>query len=203
MPFVPAPRVGQFQLIYEEDGQRVENVINVLNSVDWTPAGLQVIAALFVSWWHDHLQELTTSAASLVLIAARDLTTEDGIAIEWTTGLPQAGLGGNHPLPMNVTLAVKMSTGLAGRSNRGRSYFVGLDTAFVDGSTVAIGFQEDLIAAWNSLRASLTAADCTLVVVSRVHDGAPRVTAAVNGVLAFSADRTTDSQRRRLPGRGS
>jgi hypothetical protein len=113
----------------------------------------------------------------------------------------------------NVSLAIKLGTGLGGRSNHGRFYFVGINNGLYDvdnpnvlkpGSVTNFGtansnFQGVMF------EASLSSGNIfSLAVASFVSGGSSRPAVIANKVTAISlTDNTFDSQRRRLPGRGS
>lgn len=203
MAFIPAVGCARLEMVFEEQGQIIENVFHFESGTAWDVAHMTALALAVKNEHTANIRALQTAGCSLTKIRVRGLNTDADPAIEYTTGLPVAGLGGATPAPMNVTLAVKLSTGLGGRSFRGRFYFCGLDLAVISGSTVAGGFITDLITAYGRFLTTEVAAAGQWGVVSYVHDHAPRTTGAFTPIIGLSADTTTDSQRRRLPGRGS
>jgi hypothetical protein len=150
------------------------------------------------------LKAFMPNTGGLVLVSVRDLTTESGLAIERTTGLPLIGTNASPQLPNNVTVAVKWSTGFAGRSFRGRTYHIGMPENSTVSNQVSAGPLADLNTAYAALIGVPPATDAsmTLVVVSKFHANAPRLAGVTTPILARSINPTIDSQRRRLPERG-
>lgn len=207
MAFIPALDTAQVALHYLVDSQRCENIFYVQKDSTLVPADLDDIANAFGDWWTAHVAPLTPSNVSLQEIIVRDMTTETSPEIVFTTGLPFAGSSSAHSLPNNVTIAIKLNTGFGGRSFRGRSYIVGIsqgDVA-VDTNVITSGSAAARTTAWNELITLVNAISGMSLVVASFHSaGAPRSTAVLTPVTSMSfADLTLDSQRRRLPGRGS
>jgi hypothetical protein len=111
-----------------------------------------------------------------------------------------------------VTLAIKIATGLGGRSYHGRFYFVGIGPGLFNstqpnqlksGSVTAF---ESAFTAWVSDIAAITTdvGSVDFGVCSFVTAGTDRVPALfTTGTALELTDTTFDSQRRRLPGRGT
>jgi hypothetical protein len=205
MPFIPAANTAKVEMIFLDQGQRCENVYHVQFDAPPSETDLTNLATSFRDWWDVEMQPLTAHDVSLVLILARDLTTEGAVAIEFSDGLPLEGTGAG-PLPNNVTVAVKWSTGLSGRSFRGRTYMIGLPNNSIDPDNtnqLLTSYQSSLDAAFELLIDTVEDAGNDLVVASFFHDNAPRVSAVLTKIVAASIDINIDSQRRRLAGRGS
>lgn len=205
MAFIPVENTAQVRMQFLYAGQRCENVYHVENTGAWDVASLQDLGDAFIDWWDTELKAFMPATGSLEQVVLRDLTTEAGIAVERTTGLPLVGTNGSPQLPNNVTVAVKWSTGLAGRSFRGRTYHIGMPENSTVDNTVSSGPLADLLAAYDALIGVPPAVnpDYSLVVVSLFHANAPRVAGVTTPILDSSIDPTIDSQRRRLPGRGT
>lgn len=204
MPFVPAPNCASVELIYTSNGQRCENVFNVSQASPFDQVSLAVLAALFKDWFNTELKMDLPGTVTLDLIVAKALDSESAPAIEFSTGLPIAGnMGAWNQLPNNVTVAVRWSTELRGRSYRGRTYHIALSEEQVSGNTVDQVFATAILGRYEQLLDDLDGLNADLVVLSRFHNGAERTTAVATPINRVSLDRTIDSQRRRLPGRGS
>lgn len=114
-------------------------------------------------------------------------------------GLRGASLGEIH-LPNNVTIALKKSTGRAGRSYRGRTYawpMLGNDLESGIPNEITATFATLLFSTYNALKTSLALVGYQLGVASNVL---ATITSPIDFILV---DKTIDSQRRRLPGRGA
>jgi len=204
MAFIPAVNTLKAEMIYNHIGQICENVLYAQMAGTPSITDLTDYAGTLVNWFDTQLQPLVSNGTALVMVKVRDMTTESGAAIEFTVDLPISGTGGSA-LPGNVTVATKWSTGLAGRSFRGRSYLVGLPVGnnTTNANVLDSGYASDLDDAMENLITDITVDDRTFVVASFFHLGAPRVTAVLTEIIAASVDTNLDSQRRRLAGRGT
>jgi hypothetical protein len=204
--FIPVPETAQIRMQFTLAGQQCENVYHVRHSGGWSQENLTYIASTFQNWWTTYMKPLCPSALTLQRVIAKDVSTQDGLAVEEGIGLPTNGDRGVGAEPNSVTLSVKWGTGLAGRSYRGRTYHLQLCQDQVLASNfITQSFQEDLRAAYDALRTALDNATLAaeFVVVSKFHNNAPRTTAVTTPISGVSIEPTIDSQRRRLPGRGN
>lgn len=206
-PFIPAPGVVQVEMVYVNNNQICENVYHVLRpggAGSPTSADLDAIAGVFNTWENDHGRTMRNTVTRLTLIRARDLAVQDGLVVEHIpTGLV-VGQTAAQPLPGNVTLAIKWSTGLGGRSFRGRTYHVGLSVGDIDGVSILTAARDFIVSNYALLRDNVDAAGIgTLVVLSYAANKFWRAAAVATPILHASADINLDSQRRRLAGRGS
>lgn len=210
MPFIPAENTARFELVYSQNGQIVENVFHIAFGGSIDPTMLEDMAAVLKTWWDTEIKAIASTTVSLNVIKARDLTTEAGSAIEYTTGLPILGTNTSQAMPNNSTLAVKWSTGLAGRSFRGRTYHVGMTAnQLVDNNHLSSAAQVEFSTRYNNLVSSVETAGANLVVASFYHGvdvdkkPIPRTAAVITNIDNAVINATLDSQRRRLPERGS
>jgi hypothetical protein len=125
---------------------------------------------------------------------------------------PVVGTNTGGTTANNVTLAIKLGTGLGGRSYHGRFYFVGVGPGLFNSTqpnqlkTASFGdfnsAGSDFLAGLND--GAITNGNIQLVVASFVTGGTDRIPAIATRVASVSlTDGTFDSQRRRLPGRGT
>lgn len=123
---------------------------------------------------------------------------------EYLLPSPRNGTGGGSVLPLNVAFCVKLSTGLTGRSQRGRWYWGNLSSGIlIDAGHIAVANQTGYANVLNTLLANLATAGYTMVVTSYMTGGAWRSAGQNTPVVTCLAiDNALDSQRRRLPGRG-
>lgn len=201
-PFIPAEDVAKVEMIYSWYSQTIENVFHCHNKDGaFGTTEMSLLAGYFKSWFDSNKKASTASTCSLQLIRVTDLTTETSPGIEYTTGLPIAGTSADPGAPSNVTLAVKWTTGLRGRSYRGRTYIPGMTASVFTGNTISGGNATALTTIYAGLITNMLA-PWELVVVSLMHDGAWRSVATVTPISGASVDIYADSQRRRLTGRG-
>lgn len=203
MAFIPLPLTAEVVLRYSWQNQQVANVFHVRSNAGWTAENLVLLGQTFVTWWDDAMRPLVSNTVTLNEVVCTDFSVEDGRGVIVTDGLPLTGALTEESVPNNVSLAVKWTTGFTGRSFRGRSYHVGLTIAQVTANAVDSTPLAAITAAWTLLRTRMIAADYELVVASRQFNNAPRTVGVVTPIIGTSVDSTLDSQRRRLPGRGS
>jgi hypothetical protein len=204
MPFIPVPDTAEVVLTFTgPNGNFMKNVINVREAtlVSWTPALLQGVIDLVQNWHNTTAKLRQSNQISLVSILARDLNTVDSFVVEET--MTVVGSVASPAMPANVTFCVKGLTGLAGRSFRSRTYWIGLAESMVAGDFVATVDADAIVAAMNTLRANLNTQGINPVVVSRFTNGAPRVTGVATDISNYAkTDNRVDTQRRRLFGEG-
>lgn len=102
----------------------------------------------------------------------------------------------------SLALCVTMRTGLAGRSNRGRTYFGGLSQNLLtsDPNRISAVNATDIATRWiNLLTAAATVIEAVPVIASFFHNKEARAIAAIPEVLAATANARLDNQRRRMP----
>jgi len=210
MPFVPVENTALVELRMLYDGQKVENTLWVLNDTAWGPSSLNELATEAIGWWHDNYAGLVNTAVSLREVVATDQTTATSGQATVSGGVNNGTLTG-FAMPANVSFSVSFHTTSRGRSFRGRNYIVGLnDTSLVLPNEVTDDYVEAVIDAYNAFNDTIGTAGWQWVVASRFSGvdpdtgrPIPRVAGVTTPVASAAvADKTLDSQRRRLPGRG-
>lgn len=196
-PFIPAAGIARIQLIYTLNSQRIENVFHVLSGGGLLTADLDRIEGVFAAWWTATGRAQVSTATSLVLIVADALNVESGLHKEYSSGWTAAGLVGGTAFPGQNTLAVKLATSFSGRSFRGRIFWPGLSTSDLTAGLLTTARRDSIVAAVNTLRASLTAGGDNLCVVSYCHGGEWRAAAVSTIVTGVSAKTTICQQKRR------
>jgi|SRR5688572_12924668 len=206
MPFIPTPNGIQVEMRYSYLGERCENVF----WTNWTggsppaAADLSTIGELFWEWWDAQIKPIQSANATLREIYVTDQSAADGAAATFTAGLPADGGNVLEPLPGNVSLCISLRTAKRGRSFRGRSYIIGLTENQVAGNALTAPSAAAWLAAYDVLVSSLAASSNQLCVCSKFSLGLPRAAGILTPVTdAVIVDNVVDSQRRRLPGRGS
>lgn len=200
MAFIPVADTAEVVVTYTYPGNKlVKNVYNVREAsiVSWDPTTLNLLLDTFENWITTEHFQTYAQQVPCTNLSARDLTVVDSYVVERAMSTP--GAKASPPLPANVTWAVKAVTGLAGRSFRGRSYFIGLTEADVTDNTVAQAVADSVIDSYNYLMGQLSFGSRNMVVVSRYTGGAPRVTGVATDITSWQyIDRRVDTQRRRL-----
>jgi hypothetical protein len=203
--FIPAANVVQVTVVYDQFGQKMMNVYNVLSGAGHVEADLDRIKAKILTWLTNNLKGEQHNTSSTSLILAKSLDSEGDIAKEYVVTPALTGTQGNTALPGGTTVCVKWSTGLAGRSYRGRTFHIGLSSVHINGNQLGTSAQTFITAAYNALLPILAGGGTVdkLVVVSYCHLSTWRTSAVVTPITGASVDINLDSQRRRLTGRGS
>lgn len=204
MPHVLTPNGVKVCMRFRMDNQVVCNVFHVDNGENPTLADLDLIAEQFYDFWSIHLRNQLSNTLTLEAIEVVDISEEGGEGIEYIPPTNPVGLNPNPPLPMNVSVVTKLTTGRTGRSYRGRKYWNGLCSNHRTGTNgITPEFKDFLTTAMNFLITALELISKPLSVLSLVTNGLPRAVGLLTAITAVSTDQVLDSQRRRLPGRGS
>jgi hypothetical protein len=204
MPFVPIPSTIRVEVVYSWDGQICENVFHVSTPNAINEAELDAVQEIFKDWYETYLSTTQSQTVSLVKYIVLDASDQYGVAKEYPPGLVYQGSISTTPsLPNNVTFALRWNTGLRGRSFRGRTYHVGLVEGLVTQNAVNNDSLVSIVGSYGELLDMLDASSRSLVVASKFQGNAPRTTGLATPIVTVTADGVIDSQRRRLPGRGS
>lgn len=204
--FIPVPGVFKVALNYTLHGQQIANVMHVKSGAGVLTADADRISAVFANWWNTSARLVCSNQTALVRIVLDALDAEASLHKEYTTGWTSAGASTSVVLSAGVTACFKLSTGIRGRSYRGRFYWPGIKTDAVNTnlSQLLAAARDSYIASLTALRTGLTgdAAGDKLVIVSYCQDGAWLVTGIWTEVTGVTGHLQLDSMRRRLPGRG-
>lgn len=206
MPFIPCPNTIEAQLVYTMELEPCENVYHVTYSSAPTQSSLTTLAGVFTAWETAHGSQHRSNQCALHTVRLRDIAVSGGQELIFSVTPSISGINASDPLPNNCTIATAFRTGLAGRSNRGRSYWIGMTDSMVSANTVVSSIETAILADYDALRTALGTNGTPLVVLSKfsgVDSGGhpiPRAAGVTTPVISFSMDITMDSQRRRLPG---
>lgn len=217
-------RLAQFRLNYlGPEGDVNNNILYVrrqtgcitsLNQA-WSDDAAAAMARVFAEAWRDHLKVYVTPRCVLQSVDwVWNESIPDGPLHEGTylgTPLPQAGTGTGGDMPAGMTLAVRLLTGLGGRSNHGRFFLpppLRSGLATVDPNAIDAASQGNLQTDVTAWLAQVNWNTCVagigdkydLVVASFVHNGAVRAEAQHHSVTGIGfKDFFLDFQRRRAP----
>lgn len=205
MPFIPIPDTALFELVHTIHGQRVENTLYVTFPGGWTALSLASMGSTLIDWWGTEVLPYLSTDLSTILCKATDMSAQPSFFWEGDGTLPLYGLTGVQAFPNNVAGVVTFSAGLTGRSTRGRNYICGIPEDKGANSILSDTFTTAMVSAYSQLPDAIHTVDlgCDHVIASRYTAGAPRTTGVTYPVTAYTMDNVVDSQRRRLPGRGS
>lgn len=205
MAFVPATNTAEVVVKGNWGAQDVASVHNFRFFEPLTVSLLETLADAVIQAWIDNLAANIVDAWNLISVKATDLTTNTSPSIE--NFAPAATNGDIAVLttPLNCCLVISEGTQSRGRSFRGRSYQMGIPTTvMIDAGSVNSGYRDAVVADFVAFIDDIEAAvDAEHVVLSRQTGGADRLSGVMTVIDSYSANQDTDSQRRRLKGRGS
>lgn len=203
MDYIPVPGVVQAEMIYNWAGSVVENVLHFEPDGDVTIAKMNELGLKLVTWYDTLMDLKHPTTISLIQIKMTDMTESFTPVVNYSTGLPKAGLNVGASLPNNCALVITKRTALRGRSFRGRLYHIGLKESEVTDNTVLPAQVTDYVNYYDDLMTFTTTSDTWhMVVVSRKQGGNWLTVGEAHPVVSMDSDGVVDSQRRRLPGRG-
>lgn len=204
MAFQSVPDTAKVAVVMKHDSQDVVNVFHFRRPGQWGVPELEsLVQQVGTAWVNDvmvHLSQFT----QLFRIEGRGLRAQNDVSFEYVLPTVVFGGRGDQGLPGSVAFVVTHLTGFTGRSNRGRTFFGGLSEADVDRNQIVVARANGLRDGLSSVRDAANAVGWTMVVVSRFSDRIRRPEGLTIPIIGFRyRDTVVDSQRRRLPGRGS
>lgn len=154
--------------------------------------------------WRTAIRSLQPPTIQIAGIRATDWNVASGIT---AFSLPAANVAGTNAstiAPLNVAICASHRSGFTGRSRRGRNYIPGIGENVVsNGDLIGSTFQNTLATAYAALRTNLLTHGYVQVAASFVTNGAPRANGLGTAIATTIVDQYSDSQRRRLAGRGA
>lgn len=192
-------------MVYSNNGVVAENVFHVRKGSPYSAADLVALRNLFNTWHQTSWSTYHTAYATLFRIRSKALDTASSPLDDYYLPIPRPGTNSVSGVPGNVTFCIKLSTGLAGRSYRGRLYWIGMGINQFGASLNQINpaTATALVTSLNNFVATLAAAGHTLGVASYRADKAWRAVGVFTPALNWVAvNYDLDSMRRRLTGRG-
>ncbi|KKL06208.1 hypothetical protein LCGC14_2598340 [marine sediment metagenome] len=202
MVFQAVPDTAECVLEFLANTVTMKNVIHALKPGGYSLADLTVLAdtvdaSIAAAWLGQMSQDVT-----YVQVTVRGLAFENDLEVTVNTS-SAAGTVLAPALPGNVTMAVKKSSGLTGRSARGRLFWIGLTAGQLDANENQVGVvaAADIVSNIDSLRASIAGTVWSPVIVSRFLNKVKRPFGITFPWIANSTvDRNVDSMRPRLLG---
>lgn len=207
MPFVPALHTVEIVANYRNrnNQQVAKNVYHARKRIGGVGASdvERMATVIMPAWETGQGKTVRSTEVECTGFTVRDLGSVDSFVYDNVLATPIQGTVANAVLPMHTTIAIKFITGLAGRSFRGRTYWIGLYESSVTGDFVSGSVVTSIKSKLDNLKAALDAEGWDFVVVSKFANGAPREAAVVTNIAAVaSTDNRVDTQRRRLIGEG-
>jgi hypothetical protein len=208
MTFQECGAIAQTTLVYETLDGVIMNVLHWRHKSLTSPlpsADFNALVETIPDYYASEVKSTVGAYVKLVKIIGRDLSEQAGMIYEYNVSSPIAGTATGQPLPNHCTIAIKLNTGIVGRSFRGRIFHPGLTEDQVGGDYVLEIPANAMVAAWNDfLNGVEVDTEFNPVVLSRYTGKALRPQ-GIGTVITHTSisDRIVDSQRRRLAGRGS
>lgn len=156
-----------------------------------------------MSNWVSQIMAHVSEHVLLLRAEVKYLGVVNGNEVQIAAGANQNGEETSPCLPNNVTVALKLMTGLGGRGRRGRKYHIGLCENQVAFSHLDPTFQTTLLVRYQDWVDDMLSSEYPIVVVSYYINKLIRPNPLVTPVTNVLLDPIIDSQRRRLPGRGN
>jgi len=204
MAFVPVPDGCKVAVEYTLWDQECVNTFHFTNPGSWGATELDDLCDTIFTVFADWVDTYMGANFTLQRVTAVDLRTQFGYQ-GISSASPVVGTAAAPVEPNNVAIAVKRSSGLTGRSTRGRVYLpVSVDANTTGANNITSTFATACLNMLNALAAAAATIDFTEVIASYVQNGVPLTTALVYVVTSRAIVNTViDSMRRRLPGRGN
>jgi len=206
MAFIPVPETAEVTMVYTgPNSNRMVNVYHYVRpTLGWDADSLGDLGEALLSWENTVAKAQRSNQITCIGVECRDISVQDSFVVSVAAIPPIAGTLTTPVLPANVTLAVSLRTPFAGRSFRGRTYWIGLSEGAVQGDFVQPGTAQNILAAVRGLLEDVPQPlNAQLAVVPRYHNGQPRAVGIATPVTsAVLVDTRVDTQRRRLVGVG-
>jgi hypothetical protein len=204
MAFIPVPNCCMWELRFTLDNQQIENTLYATRDGGWDASSARNVGEALFNWWVEFMAPSLSDSLSLNSVHATDLSAADGFSTDFVPVASETGVVGGACLPNNCAICISFRTVARGRTGRGRNYIAGIPDTHVTLNTLDAADGLAYVAAYSNVDDVIADFDGTWCVVSRHLDGLPRdigITRKITTVIL--TDLTIDSQRRRLPGRGT
>jgi len=200
MPFIPVPGSVQGTISYlSNDGTFAMNRVYFAAEEVPTVTDLEEIADALYDVLVAQYPDMCSDQWQVTGIHLRAMNEEEGIQMDSTGTFPIVGTVGTvTEMPNQVSYTVTLSTGLVGRSARGRLYGVGLAPSFQNGIRVTDAGRNILQLGWNQIRNAMEVSGHAMQVVSFVDGGVPRTEGRPLPVLSVNVRFPLATQRSRL-----
>lgn len=204
MAFIPVPNTVLVEIIQTLHTSRIENTLYFTRGDPWDVGTAEDLGDGILNWWTTEVAPLISEDVLMQQVDVTDLEAEDSFKVTRTPVSSVPGEVGADSIPANCAICVTFKTSKRGRSFTGRNYISGWSENDTADSTLAGTPATGIIAAYQAIPSYVSSTLSTHSVVSRFHAGDPRVTGVSTPVSTYVlTDLVLDSQRRRLPGRGT
>lgn len=203
MAFQPVPNTIGADVRCTLFGQQVENTLYFEQTGVPTASQVQACAEMVEEWFVTYVLPALSVSVVYREVYARSLVF--AAAPEWTAN-GQTGDVGTNPvasLPGNVSWVVKFTSGLTGRSSRGRNFIFGIPEDQNVGNQIHPSFAAAMKDGYEQLMGIAVTNDFVWSIVSRRQNNVQLANGIAYPIVGVGfTDLDLDSQRRRLNGRG-
>jgi hypothetical protein len=209
MSTIPVPNGIIAEMIYTYSGTIMENVYWFQKTGPHTLSDLTTLAGQLRLWEQNTARTHRSATGCLTRIVCTSRHTLGAPTYEEPVDPNICGAIGAVGFPPHQTLACRHTTGLAGRSFRGRTYWIsGNYTTQTSDGQVGATYASNVAAVYQTLRTQLAAAGFVFSVASLYSGveyingrrrGIPRASGILTPITATSVDRGIDTQRHRKP----
>lgn len=211
MGTVYTPNTALIEVNMLTNGEHAQNTFYVEGLTPMGTADLEELCTQVEAWWKLYAIQEYTTKTELVSISAK--AQDSATAPVWEISVTASNVGTlvADAAPNNVAFCLSFLTALGGRSYRGRNYICGIPITVISGNAITSAYANAWITNYETLLSELAILNRTMVVVSK-YSGVnpttgkpiPRVSGITTPITGFKwVNLDLDSQRRRLPGRGS
>lgn len=200
MAFIPVLACVQARVQWLSDGGVfAENVFYHATSSVPTETDLTDIGLAWRTWLFDHWASLVSNTWEVTSINLRAMNEAEGIAILYDTDFPVTGGVTDEAVPAQVCFTTTWSTGLVGRSARGRTYWLGFpNNSVINNNRLTDGAQSVYQGRMDLLLSAFEDDGHAIQVVSFVEGGVPRDEGRKLPALDVSVRFPLATQRSRL-----
>ena len=203
MAFQSVPETASIDVIYTYNGETVQNVFYAELSGGYSAADIQELADEIDIAVGENWLDIQPAEAIYQRTEVRGLEFENDL---FATANANTGPGESlsPALPNQVTVSIKKTSGLTGRSARGRTYWIGIPTDQVNATNenlLKVAFIGEVEVEVGRIRTRTnTTGLWVAVLVSRFTGGAKRPTGVTFvWVDTVCVDNIVDTMRGRLP----
>lgn len=191
-------------MIYTYNSQRLVWVFHFTRGVPATLANLQALATYLQGWDNTWIKPLRVPTSNWVKCETRALDGPGSPVWDLVPVVNQIGTAGGAGFPAYVALCIRHTTGLGGRSYRGRTYaamFPTATAATVDTMTASVA--NNWTTAFQNLRTGAAAIGFTFVVnsmysgVTSAGRAIPRAAGLMTPIITSEAGIGYDTNRHR------
>jgi len=201
---IPVPNGIKATMVYNLNTIRMVNVYWFTKGSPATLADLTSLANVLKTWENTAAKTYRTTGTSFVSVDCAAMDSA-GLPVYTLPILPAIfGVVNTPSLPSYASIAIKHTTGLGGRSYRGRTYYIGVGQNMLNGADmITTTVQANISGTYTTLRSSANTAGFTMCVASLYHgvDGSgkpiPRLSGILTPILSSDCGIGLDTQRHR------